>query len=319
MKNRYLMIKCEFNTFYAKNKGAYGAFYPKGRFLFSNISPRVIRYFSSKETLPVKVYLDLSDIKTIYKENKRRSGIYRWVNLINGSTYIGSGEDLTRRFRDYFSPKWLIKESLKNNSIIYRALLKNGYSKFRLEILEYCEKAKTLEREQYYLDVLKPTYNICKVAGSSLGRKTNSSTRLKLKYIWMVRLFKEKNNSLPEQINFTEFILNWFEKKVKKLELITNKLQRTFEKIIENKTYLNRSYKVRMKILSSSTTATTVRVTDLNNGVITSYPSARNAALALNCSNSTIMNKLKGKNNKILKGRYLIRSNITPVEVARGS
>lgn len=168
--------------------------------------------------------MDLSDIKTIYKENKRRSGIYRWVNLINGSTYIGSGEDLTRRFRYYFSPKWLIKESLKNNSIIHRALLKNGYNKFRLEILEYCEKAKTLEREQYYLDVLKPTYNICKVAGSSLGRKTNSSTRLKLKYIWMVRLFKEKNNSLPEQINFTEFILNWFEKKVKKLELITNKL-----------------------------------------------------------------------------------------------
>ncbi len=59
-----------------KNKGGYGAFYPKGRFLFSNISPRVIRYFSSKETLPVKVYLDLSDIKTIYEENKRRSGIY---------------------------------------------------------------------------------------------------------------------------------------------------------------------------------------------------------------------------------------------------
>lgn len=220
---------------------------------------------------------------------------------------------------------WLIKESLKNNSIIYRALLKNGYSKFRLEILEYCEKAKTLEREQYYLDVLKPTYNICKVAGSSLCRKTNSSTRLKLKYIWMVRLFKEKNNSLPEQINFTEFILNWggqlrrhARKKSKKLELITNKLQRTFEKITENKTYLNRSYKIRMKILSSAT-ATTVRVTDLNNGVITSYPSARNAALALNCSNSTIMYKLKGKNNKILKGRYLIRSNITPVEVARDS
>jgi hypothetical protein len=31
------------------------------------------------------------------------------------------------------------------------------------------------------------------------------------------------------------------------------------------------------------------------------------------------MNKLKGKNNKILKGRYLIRGNITPVEVARDS
>ena len=93
------------------------------------------------------------------------------------------------------------------------------------------------------MDRLKPTYNICKVAGSSLGRVTNRSTRLKLKYVWMVRLFKEKNhNSLSEHIEFSEFIINWFGKKVKKLELITNKLQRAFEKITENKTPLNRSY-----------------------------------------------------------------------------
>ena len=49
-----------------------------------------------------------------------------------------------------------------------------------------------------------------------------------------------------------------WKKKVKKLELITNKLQRAFEKITENKTPLNRSYEVRMKILSSSATFTTV-------------------------------------------------------------
>lgn len=41
-------------------------------------------------------------------------------------------------------------------------------------------------------------------------------------------------------------------------------------------------------------------------GMITEYPSARNAALALNASNSTIMNKLKGKNSKPYKGRYVI-------------
>ena len=74
-----------------------------------------------------------------------------------------------------------------------------------------------------------------------------------------------------------------------------------------------------MKILSYSATATTVWLTDSDNGVITSYPSARSAALALKCSNSTIMNKLKGKNPKILKGRYLIRNNTTLVEVAQDS
>jgi hypothetical protein len=33
------------------------------------------------------------------------------------------------------------------------------------EILEYCEPSKVLEREQYYIDLLKPEYNILKTAG----------------------------------------------------------------------------------------------------------------------------------------------------------
>lgn len=112
--------------------------------------------------------------------------------MVNGDTYIGSAGNLTRRFQNYFSIKWLKKESLKNNSIIYRALLKNGFSHFKLEILEYCTIFKLIEREQYYFDKLKPRYNICKVAGSSLGRITSNSTRLKLKHAWMIRLFREK-------------------------------------------------------------------------------------------------------------------------------
>ena len=317
-----IMNEREFYTFYVRNKSVTHAAYfmnPSSIRLYY-ISPNTIRFYSSKsskDTFPLKVYSDLTDVKTIYRENNRRSGIYRWVNLINGSTYIGSAADLTRRLRDYFSPKWLMKESLKNNSIIYRALLKNGYSNFRLEILEYCEKDSILERENYYFNRLKPTYNICLVAGSSLGRVTKDSTRFKLKYAWMVRLFKENSKYFVKQINFSEFVLNWLDKKVKKLELTTNKLQRMFDKITENKTPLVRSYVTRNKILSSSPTATTILVTDLNNGITTSYPSARNAALALNCSNSTIMNKLKGKNSKTLKGRYLIRGNISVVEVAR--
>jgi group I intron endonuclease len=308
MTNFYTIIKGEFGTFYARNKGVTHA-YSKNpcSFMLRYTSPYIVRFYSSKNTLPFKVYLDLSDVKTIYKENNRKSGIYRWVNLINGSTYIGSAADLTRRLRDYFSPKWLMKESLKNNSIIYRALLKNGYSNFRLEILEYCEKDIIIERENYYFDVLKPTYNICLVAGSSLGRVTKDSTRFKLKYAWMVRLYKENSNSSANKIVFSEFVLNWLEKKVKKLELTTNKLQRIFDNITENRTPFVRSHTTRMKMSSFSPTAVTILVTDLNNGVTTSYPSARNAALALNCSNSTIMNKLKGKNSKILNGRYLIK------------
>jgi hypothetical protein len=60
------------------------------------------------------------------------------------------------------------------------------------------------------------------------------------------------------------------------------------------------------KILASTKTAQSVLITDLENGTTNTYPSARAAALVLNASNSTIMNKLNAKNTSLFKGRYLI-------------
>ena len=81
--------------------------------------------------------------------------------------YIGSAKNLRTRIYSYFQLSSLLRG--KNNSIISRALIKYGYSNFSLEVLEYCDVSKLLEREQYYFDLLKPDYNIAKVAGSTVG------------------------------------------------------------------------------------------------------------------------------------------------------
>jgi hypothetical protein len=62
--------------------------------------------------------------------------------------------------------------------VLYRALLKYGYSNFSLDILEYCEPNVKISREQYYIDLLKPEYNILKKAGSNLGFKHSEETKL---------------------------------------------------------------------------------------------------------------------------------------------
>jgi excinuclease UvrABC nuclease subunit len=36
-------------------------------------------------------------------ENKGKAGIYRWTNLINGKTYVGSAADLSKRLAHYYS------------------------------------------------------------------------------------------------------------------------------------------------------------------------------------------------------------------------
>jgi len=132
--------------------------------------------------IPLITYNNLEINKyNIYKENRNKSAIYSWNNMVTGERYVGSAVDLTRRLWGYFSIAFLNKELRRNRSIISGALLKYGYSNFSLDVLEYCESDKLILREQYYIDLLNPSYNILKIAGSRLGSKHSAETILKYK------------------------------------------------------------------------------------------------------------------------------------------
>ena len=125
----------------------------------------------------------------IIKQNKSKSGIYRWVNVINNKSYVGSSINLGRRFKEYYNYSHISK--VKRNFPIHSALLKYGYSSFKLEILEYCEKSVLIKREQYYLDNLKPEYNVLKIAGSMLGFKHSEYTKKLFRTTRLSRLCSE--------------------------------------------------------------------------------------------------------------------------------
>lgn len=135
-----------------------------------------------KDIVPLLSYSNLGISKSIiYKENRRKSGIYRLYNIITGKSYIGSSIDLSRRFSHYYSIVYM-NNSLKNSSsIIFSSLLKNGYANFSLDILEYCKPDELYSREQYYMDKLKPEYNILPIAGSMLGFKHSEATKAKMR------------------------------------------------------------------------------------------------------------------------------------------
>jgi group I intron endonuclease len=63
---------------------------------------------------------------------------------------------------------------------IYLAISKYGLDNFTLEILEYCSKDATIEREQFYLDKLQPEYNLLKKAGSAFGFKHSLLSRKRM-------------------------------------------------------------------------------------------------------------------------------------------
>jgi group I intron endonuclease len=69
---------------------------------------------------------------------------------------------------------------------ICNALFKHGYSNFSLEILEYCEPYKCLEREDYYQTKLNPEYNIAKKPGAPMSGHTHSEESKKNKKYQML-------------------------------------------------------------------------------------------------------------------------------------
>lgn len=104
---------------------------------------------SNSDVTPVVIYINADSQKElIVNDNRKKAGVYRWVNKENGKTYVGSAVNLSRRLREYFD----FNRISKGNMSINKALLKYGYSGFQLEILEYCEPSDVILREQFYID-----------------------------------------------------------------------------------------------------------------------------------------------------------------------
>jgi hypothetical protein len=139
-----------------------------------------------------KIYDDLHLIITQIKirdENRQKAGIYKIYNKINGKYYIGSA--ITNRINVRFRNHMVASQS--GNSNIKKAINKYGLINFKFIILEYYpgiilkENLKKnhillLERENYWINLLNPPYNILKTAGpnnytqmQSIEKKDNYS------------------------------------------------------------------------------------------------------------------------------------------------
>lgn len=127
---------------------------------------------------PVRVYENLDfNRNLIGSDNKKRSIIYQWINLITGKIYIGSAWNGSTRLLSYWTPS-----VLRRNYPIYHNLNLYGTYNFSLAILEdlgnsgSVSKEFLISREQYYLDILFKNFpnsilNLSKTAGSTKGYK----------------------------------------------------------------------------------------------------------------------------------------------------
>jgi|SRR5919204_3450991 group I intron endonuclease len=233
---------------------------------------------------PVIVYSNcLDDKNRILSDNKGKAAIYRLINKINGKTYVGSSVDLTIRFYKYYS----LKQLNLRKTAIHNALLKYGFQNFKLEILEYCaEDVNPVEREQYFLDLLKPEYNILTKAGSLLGFKHKTET---------LEFFKnERKVSDSTRENLSKAATG----RILSLELR--------KKLSEQREGIKLSSITRDKISKAAVAlrGVTVAVKDIETSVTKEYASLTEAARALNVSRTAVRKSVDL--GRLIRNRYSI-------------
>lgn len=162
-----------------------------------------------KKGLPA-IYLNMKDNKqTILDENKNKAGIYLITNKINKKHYVGKSSNLSNRFYNYFSEGFLLRN---NDTKIYNIIRKLGHNNFSLSILEYCAEDDIpflRSREQYFIDIFKPLYNIRKSVvklNTQDTQEVSSNTKKISKQIEdqeKLTIFKKKFNNqvIPQKVS----------------------------------------------------------------------------------------------------------------------
>ena len=105
-------------------------------------------------------------------EQNKIAGVYKITNNITGDFYIGSSKDIKRRWYSHRnSAAW----KQYPNSKLYKDMAQYGRDNFTIEAIEETDNLK--EREQYYIEQLKPTYNDRYADGIDTERSKETSKR----------------------------------------------------------------------------------------------------------------------------------------------
>lgn len=105
------------------------------------------------------------------------SGIYQIVNTINGKSYIGSAKNTEKRWNRH---KYDLGRGKHHSVYLQRSWIKYGESVFAFKILEQTDEL--FARETYWIDTLKPEYNLGSVGGGDNISKHPKLAEIKKKH-----------------------------------------------------------------------------------------------------------------------------------------
>ena len=102
------------------------------------------------------------------------SGVYAIVHD-SGKLYVGSAVDVWNRNRQHTG---YLRAGKHHSRHLQNAWNKYGENQFHFAVIEECRPAHLIRREQYWMDELRPEYNIASFAGAPMtGHAHSPETR----------------------------------------------------------------------------------------------------------------------------------------------
>jgi group I intron endonuclease len=185
----------------------------------------------------------------------------------------------------------MLTQLKKGKSAIYSAILKYGRSNFSLEILEYGsirESEVLLEQETYYINLLKPNYNISLTACAPMTGRNHS---------------EETKKRISEALKKIDHC-GRFPKGHKHSEETLAKL-RGRKHSEETKIKMSEALLGRPRPEGSGSPSKKIEVFDNKTNLTTTYESIREAARALDIKQCRISTYFSNNQKSPYKGRYI--------------
>jgi len=91
-------------------------------------------------------------------------GVYKINNLVTGDSYIGSSKALYARMLSHFN----CHHKGASNKKLMASMKEYGNQWFSFEVLEKCSEEQLKSREQFFIDLLDPSYNVANAIKQSI-------------------------------------------------------------------------------------------------------------------------------------------------------
>lgn len=125
--------------------------------------------------------------------------VYALKNSKTNQFYIGSATKFVVRKRNHLS---LLRRNKHHNPILQRSYNKYGLDVFEFSLLETnISNNLLLQREQYWIDTLKPHFNVLQVAGTHLGAKRTDETKNKISQALIGKRLSEEHKEKVRKAN----------------------------------------------------------------------------------------------------------------------